>query len=334
MEERKFVVYKHTSPNEKVYIGITSQKLNRRFRDGKGYYNNKHFYNAIKKYGWDNFSHEVLFDNLTEEEAKLMEQFYIALYDSFKNGYNRTLGGEGLLGYTPTEETRIKLRNANIGKKPSPETIKKRIESLKNAWKDPNSLFNSKEFRDKMSKINKGKTFSEDTINKMRQSALKRDNKGEKHPKSKKVICITTNKIFDCGREASKFYNINPSGITYCCQGNEKYTYCGKTEEGIKLIWMYYDEYLKCKQETIENKIKNAETKRTGENNHNSKKIICCNTEEVFNTIKEAGKYFNIKAYSHIGDVCLGKRNYCGKLPDGTPLKWMYYEDYLKEHNK
>ena len=133
MEERKFVVYKHTSPNGKVYIGITSQKLNRRFRDGKGYYNNKHFYNAIKKYGWDNFSHEVLFDNLTEEEAKLMEQFYIALYDSFKNGYNRTLGGEGLLGYTPTEETRIKLRNANIGKKPSPETIEKRIESLKNA---------------------------------------------------------------------------------------------------------------------------------------------------------------------------------------------------------
>ena len=97
---------------------------------------------------------------------------------------------------------------------------------------------------------------------------------------------------------------------------------------------MYYDEYLKCKQETIENKIKNAETKRTGENNHNSKKIICCNTEEIFNTIKEAGKYFNIKAYSHIGDVCLGKRNYCGKLPDGTPLKWMYYEDYLKERNK
>lgn len=125
MEERKFVVYKHTSPNGKVYIGITSQKLNRRFRDGKGYYNNKHFYNAIKKYGWDNFSHEVLFDNLTEEEAKLMEQFYIALYDSFKNGYNRTLGGEGLLGYTPTEETRIKLRNANIGKNHLRKLLKK-----------------------------------------------------------------------------------------------------------------------------------------------------------------------------------------------------------------
>ena len=125
MEERKFIVYKHTSPNGKVYIGITSQKPNRRFRDGKGYYNNKHFYNAIKKYGWDNFSHEVLFDNLTEEEAKLMEQFYIALYDSFKNGYNRTLGGEGLLGYTPTEETRIKLRNANIGKNHLQKLLKK-----------------------------------------------------------------------------------------------------------------------------------------------------------------------------------------------------------------
>ena len=114
MEERKFVVYKHTSPNGKVYIGITSQKLNRRFRDGKGYYNNKHFYNAIKKYGWDNFSHEVLFDNLTEEEAKLMEQFYIALYDSInpKNGYNQTLGGEGTLGYHMSQETKTKISNS------------------------------------------------------------------------------------------------------------------------------------------------------------------------------------------------------------------------------
>lgn len=46
-----YIVYKHTTPNYKVYIGITSYKnVNQRWRDGEGYKQNKHFYSAIKKY--------------------------------------------------------------------------------------------------------------------------------------------------------------------------------------------------------------------------------------------------------------------------------------------
>lgn len=99
---KNFKVYKHTSPSNKVYIGITSQDTKQRWNNGKGYKHNKYFTRAIQNYGWDNFSHEVLFDNLTEEEAKLMEQCYIALYDSFnkEKGYNQTLGGEGTLKRT------------------------------------------------------------------------------------------------------------------------------------------------------------------------------------------------------------------------------------------
>ena len=66
----RYCVYKHTSPNGKVYIGITSQNPIARWRNGKGYSNNTHFKNAIDKYGWDNFKHEILHSELSKEEAE------------------------------------------------------------------------------------------------------------------------------------------------------------------------------------------------------------------------------------------------------------------------
>lgn len=65
-KDKKFVVYIHKNLiNGKVYIGQTSN-LSERWRcDGKNYFNSIKFYNAIKKYGWCNFSHEVIYDNLS-----------------------------------------------------------------------------------------------------------------------------------------------------------------------------------------------------------------------------------------------------------------------------
>lgn len=90
-------VYKHTSPVNKVYIGITSQKPEDRWLNGNNYKGNKHFNSAIKKYGWNNFKHEILFENLTEQEAKDKEIELITLYDSTDpdKGYNLSSGGEG-----------------------------------------------------------------------------------------------------------------------------------------------------------------------------------------------------------------------------------------------
>ena len=68
-----YKVYKHTFPNGKVYIGITQQTLIRRWQNGKGYYKNSFISKAINKYGWENVKHEVLFENLTKEEAEQKE---------------------------------------------------------------------------------------------------------------------------------------------------------------------------------------------------------------------------------------------------------------------
>ena len=108
-KEKKWCVYIHTSPSNKYYVGITSQKPERRWRKGVGYIGNVHFTNAINKYGWDNFQHEIIASNINEDEAKNFEQILIAKLQSNnpKYGYNRSSGGESC---SHCEETKQLLR--------------------------------------------------------------------------------------------------------------------------------------------------------------------------------------------------------------------------------
>ena len=110
-----FVLYLHIAPNGKKYFGITCQRPKQRWKNGHGYKNNEHFWNAIKLYGWSNIKHVVLADDLTKEEACFFERIMIALYNTNNpnNGYNITDGGEH---YNHSEETRQKISKANKGK--------------------------------------------------------------------------------------------------------------------------------------------------------------------------------------------------------------------------
>lgn len=112
-----YTVYMHRSPSDKVYIGITKQKVERRWRNGAAYKHCIAFYNAIQKYGWDNIEHIVLASGLSQKEAAEMEQQLIKQYDSTnpKFGYNIRLGGE--CGGCFTEESRRKMREAKLGEK-------------------------------------------------------------------------------------------------------------------------------------------------------------------------------------------------------------------------
>lgn len=96
-----YCLYKHTNLiTGKVYIGITKQKPNRRWHNGLGYKHNKYFYRAIQKYGWGNFKHEILYENLSFEQANQKEMQLIAEYDSTNrdNGYNIHCGGDARKG--------------------------------------------------------------------------------------------------------------------------------------------------------------------------------------------------------------------------------------------
>lgn len=73
-KNKLFSVYVHIAPNEKRYYGITSREPYRRWGNGNGYRQNRHFYNAIKAYGWSSFQHEIIAENLSLEVACQLEK--------------------------------------------------------------------------------------------------------------------------------------------------------------------------------------------------------------------------------------------------------------------
>lgn len=107
-----YCVYMHRNKiNNKVYIG---QTCNIKVRwHPISYKGSSYFYNAIEKYGWDNFEHIILIDNLSLEEANQKEKYFIKIYESTNRnkGYNLKTGGNN--GYQLSKETRQKIRLSN-----------------------------------------------------------------------------------------------------------------------------------------------------------------------------------------------------------------------------
>lgn len=121
-----YLVYKHTSPSGKSYIGITND-YRRRCEQHHYYAWCPAFHSAILKYGWDNFTHEILVEGLIDIEAGLLETSLIVQHNTlFPNGYNLTAGGGNR---THSLESRRKISEGKKGKRgriPSPEELLKR----------------------------------------------------------------------------------------------------------------------------------------------------------------------------------------------------------------
>ena len=178
-----FTLYVHITPANKLYIGITSQTVNERWENGKGYSGSPHFYSAIQKYGWDNIKHIVLLENLSKEVACECEKYLIAKYKTTNReyGYNISLGGDVTqlgLKRTPEQIKRLsdahkelpvnefaiqRMAETNRGRKRPPEVIEK-MRKAKTEWhKRPES-------KEIMRNINKGKTFSDEHKRKLSES--------------------------------------------------------------------------------------------------------------------------------------------------------------------
>ena len=113
-----YTVYLHRNKiNGKVYIGITGIEAQKRWANGRGYKTkgknqSGYFYNAIKKYGWENFDHEILYSGLTKQQAEEKEIELIRQYQSCNReyGYNIESGGRG--PSRMPDETRQKIKLA------------------------------------------------------------------------------------------------------------------------------------------------------------------------------------------------------------------------------
>lgn len=125
---KNYFVYKHTFPNNKIYIGITCLKPEYRWNNGKGYlkktkgdkYDQPLIAYAINKYGWGNIQHEILFKGLSKKVAELKEIELISQYKSDKRefGYNIEKGGNihghNDVTFSMIKEVELVLRSGEI----------------------------------------------------------------------------------------------------------------------------------------------------------------------------------------------------------------------------
>lgn len=235
--ERQYCVYKHTNrTNGKIYIGITSQKPQERWDSGWGYQKNKHFWYAIRKYGWDGFDHEVLFSGLSQEDAFAKERELIRVYGSnnYERGYNMTEGGEAgsclsgerhpMWGKHHSEETKAKLRAQRKGVPYSPERYSKFLETLdREALRQRayvtivgynNGRPRSEEHKRKIAESNRGLKRSPET--------RRRISKMRKIP----IIQLTVGGDFvrewDCAKTAAETLDIQAGHISKVCKNRRK----------------------------------------------------------------------------------------------------------------
>ena len=132
-----YTVYLITNKiNDKKYVGITRVSVESRLKNHFRYRTKEQcttkFNYAVLKYGVDNFTVSILETHIPKEKADEKERYYISLYNSYKNGYNSTVGGSGTVGYVFTEEDRKKMSNSwNRDKIITPERNNKISNALK-----------------------------------------------------------------------------------------------------------------------------------------------------------------------------------------------------------
>ena len=183
-------IYKHTNPiNNKSYIGQTSRDdPSIRWQNGLGYQDSRKFWQAILKYGWDIFTHEIIENDIpTLEKADEREVYWINYYDSVNNGYNISLGGGR------------HLRGPEYGKRISegqkknwdnnPERHEKARQKLLEQWQDEN-------YRNKFLGSNNGN--------------------------AKQIICLDNGMIFDTLKDAAEWAKTSRQNITGVLRKRQK----------------------------------------------------------------------------------------------------------------
>lgn len=154
-------IYKITSPSGRIYIG-QSKNIEKRlsYYSGLQCVEQRKIYASLVKYVWEKHTFEIL-EICSYSDIDEREKYWISYYNSSSDANLNILhGGKGSAGRVWNRELRDKLRDANIGRKQSPETIQKRI--LANTGKK-----RTEETKKKMSEASKGKKRSQESINKM-----------------------------------------------------------------------------------------------------------------------------------------------------------------------
>lgn len=230
---RKYTVYLLVcTANGKKYVGVTSRKPDKRWRNGKGY-SHQPIYEDIERYGWDAFDKIILNETEDEQLAYQLEKMYIEEFHTFDSdeGYNQTTGGELIGKYKTSKSFRRKLsegkqgkNNPNFGKTGTMLGKKLGAESRKLLSEKRKKLFESKQFREanakQLSEARKHYHPTQEQINYCTQRM--------KEKVSKPCICLETGERYSSAREAAELNNLSFSTVARLCRTNESTKRTGK----------------------------------------------------------------------------------------------------------
>lgn len=320
------IIYKATNlVNGKVYIGQTEQTLNERMKEHYRHskrekYNHIVFYRAIKKYGKENFKWEIIDNASNEDELNNKEIYWIDLYKSYihrkdSNGYNMTLGGDGMRGYKPTEELKEKQslfmkkyykehKHPMLGTKMKDST--KRKIGMANSGRIKNNETRLKLSKSLSGKHNPmyGRRHSEKTKNKMSEAK-----KGiGKIP----IVQFTKNgefvMEFESALDGANFTGCLPTAITTCCKGKRK------TANGY--VWMYKSDY--------------ENGKRVNTEIVNNKQNSCVGVVKLSKSGEFVDLYKSVKDGANSVNGDRGTITKCcqGKIKSAYGFIWKYENDY------
>ena len=305
---------------EKYYVGQTVGTMEQRAgKDGRRYNwdnldcNNK-FANGIRKWGWNSFEGRVL-EEVYEEDLNELEKFYIEYFDSYKNGYNSTLGGEGTRGHNPyankTEEEMEEIKEkkskslsiANKKRFQDPKLREKLSIARRKCWED-------KEYREKQN-IARRKCWENQERRKKQSETIK---KSWENKELREKLSISLRKRWE-----DKEYREKLSVARRKCWEDQEY----REKQSIAQ---------KKRFKSPEERQKISE-KLSGEKSPCVKNVYCNELNIIFSYIGLAEKYCKNILNSKIGPiraVCNGKRKSTGAY-NGKKLTWNWIENVDKE---
>lgn len=231
---KKYTVYKHTSPDGKIYIGCTGDDPKNRWY--KGYGHNDEFDSDIKKWGWDKFDHEIISSDMNEDDAYTLEKELIQKYNSTDRrcGYNKSVGGKVNSGIIRSDEYRQKMSELKRGEKHNfygkhhtEESKRKMSESTRGEKHPMYGKHHSEETKRKLSELHRRENLSEETLTKMRDARLGKKLSEETKRKlveahQRKVMCIETGVVYESIKEAAFDNGCYATHISAACNGRLK----------------------------------------------------------------------------------------------------------------
>lgn len=226
MNNKKHCVYAHINKiNQKVYIGQTCNIKDRWCLSS--YQKSLKFYRAIQKYGWQNFDHIILLDNLTQEEANLCEQELIKKYNTIQLGYNIRQGGTVS---KLSEQTKQKIKEFNLSDK-NPNAKSVICLQTKEIFYSPRAAAEAKGLKSEVSirQACLGKTQTAKGLHwryyKEGEDYSNIDLSLDSNHCYNPVRCVETQEIFETAKEAALYFGGTGKhayhGIMNCCKGKQ-----------------------------------------------------------------------------------------------------------------